>query len=150
MGRVPVTASILSQQELMSATISSAERLLKWAWLSEWHMTSWPASARAFTDSGYFSTQSPTTKKVTFTLYWSKMSMRAWVSSLPQGNAIIRSLRPKGFRADRSPCRQAAWTAENPAERSKGGRLNFTPRSFAAAMPSACRWRINSRSVWAT
>ena len=29
-------------------------------------------------------------------------------------------------------------------------RPNRTPRAFAAAMPSACRWRINSRSVWAT
>lgn len=47
-------------------------------------MTSWPASCRAFTDSGYFSAQSPTQKKVAFTLYRARMSMRAWVSSLPQ------------------------------------------------------------------
>ena len=46
-------------------------------------MTSCPASWRAFTDSGYLSTQSPTTKKVALTLYLPRMSMRAWVSSLP-------------------------------------------------------------------
>ncbi len=53
-------------------------------------MTSWPASCRAFTDSGYFSAQSPTQKKVAFTLYRARMSMRAWVSSLPHGDAKVR------------------------------------------------------------
>ena len=30
------------------------------------------------------------------------------------------------------------------------GAPNRTPLAFAAAMPSACRWRMFSRSVWAT
>ena len=55
-----------------------------WAWELEWFITSWPASWRALTDSGYLSTQSPTTKKVAFTLYFPRMSMSCWVSSLPQ------------------------------------------------------------------
>ena len=53
-------------------------------------MTSWPVSWSAFTDSGYFSAQSPTTKKVVFTLYRSKMSMSVCVSSLPHGDAKVR------------------------------------------------------------
>ena len=55
-----------------------------WAWSSEWFITSCPASWRAFTDSGYLSTHSPTTKKVALTLYLARMSMSSWVSSLPQ------------------------------------------------------------------
>ena len=47
-------------------------------------MTSCPASDRALADSGYFSAQSPTTKKVAFTLYLARISMSVWVSSLPQ------------------------------------------------------------------
>ena len=46
-------------------------------------MTSCPALWRAFTDSGYFSTQSPTTKNVVLTWNFSRMSMSVWVSSLP-------------------------------------------------------------------
>ena len=53
-------------------------------------MTSCPASWSALTDSGYLSTQSPTTKKVVFTLYFARMSMRCWVSSFPHGDAKVR------------------------------------------------------------
>ena len=53
-------------------------------------MTSWPASWRAFTDPGYFSAQSPTTKNVVLTLYCARMSMSVWVSSLPHGDAKVR------------------------------------------------------------
>ena len=34
--------------------------------------------------------------------------------------------------------------------RIRHGTPNLTPLAFAAAMPSACRWRMFSRSVWAT
>ena len=44
----------------------------------------------AFTDSGYLSTQSPTTKKVVFTLYFARMSIKCWVSSLPHGDGKVR------------------------------------------------------------
>ena len=53
-------------------------------------MTSWPASCSAFTDSGYLSTQSPTTKKVVLTLYFARISIRRSVSSLPHGDAKVR------------------------------------------------------------
>ena len=54
----------MSLHALMLASISAAESWEKWAWSSEWFMTSMPESARARTDSGYLSTQSPTMKKV--------------------------------------------------------------------------------------
>jgi len=41
-------------------------------------------------------------------------------------------------------------TASNASGRSISPRPNFTPRAFAAAIPSACRWRRSSRSVCAT
>ena len=44
----------------------------------------------ALTDSGYLSTQPPTTKKVAFTLYRPRMSMSSWVSSFPQGDVTLR------------------------------------------------------------
>ena len=53
-------------------------------------MTSWPASCSAFTDSGYLSTQSPTTKKVVLTLYFARISIRRSVSSLPHGDVKVR------------------------------------------------------------
>ena len=69
-----------------SATISSLLSWDIWAWESEWFITSWPASARALTDSGYLSTQAPTTKKVAVTSYCPRMSISCWVSSFPQGD----------------------------------------------------------------
>ena len=66
--KTPVTAEILSQQAVTSAAISSAESWVMCLCLSEWLMTSCPASERALTDSGYFVAQSPTTKKVALTL----------------------------------------------------------------------------------
>ena len=53
-------------------------------------MTSCPASESAFTDSGYLSTQFPTTKKVARTLYVARMSISCCVSSFPQGDVFLR------------------------------------------------------------
>ena len=90
MGRTPVTASILSLHASTSAMISSRESFDIWAWVLEWFITSWPASWSALTDSGYLSTQSPTTKKVALTLYRARISMSSWVSSFPQGDVMLR------------------------------------------------------------
>ena len=53
-------------------------------------------------------------------------------------------------RADIWLLAQAARTLANSAGRFLGGLPNFTPLAFAAAMPSAWRWCILSRSLWAT
>ena len=49
-----------------------------------------------------------------------------------------------------SPFSQAALTAANSGGRSFGRRPRLAPRALAAAIPSACRCRINLRSVSAT
>ena len=53
-------------------------------------------------------------------------------------------------RADISPFAHSEYTARKVSGRSIGFLPRWTPRSFAAAMPSACRCLMNSRSVWAT
>ena len=82
-GVTPVTAAIFSLQPVMSDTICSSLNCEKCAWLDEWFMTSFPASLSALTDSGYLSTQSPTTKNVVCMPYLSSMSISCCVSSLP-------------------------------------------------------------------
>ena len=44
----------------------------------------------------------------------------------------------------------ASRTMQNLAGHSIGGRPNLIPRTFAEAIPSVCRWRINSRYYCAT
>ena len=52
--------------------------------------------------------------------------------------------------ADNSPCSHCFFNDSRPFGRSIGFLPNCPPFRFAAAIPSACRCRINSRSVWAT
>ena len=52
--------------------------------------------------------------------------------------------------AEMRPGHQAMSNSSNCSGMGMRARPNCTPRAFAATMPSACRWRMASRSVWAT
>ena len=82
-GVTPVNSEIFSLQAVMSAMMSLWLSCEKCECVEEWFIISLPFSASARTDSGYLSTQSPTTKKVVFISYLLRMSMSVCVSSLP-------------------------------------------------------------------
>ena len=62
--------------------------------------------------------------------------------AIPHNRAAAQSVRFLAFHIFSTASKLSGKTA--------GIRPKCTPRSFAAAIPSACRWRMVSRSFWAT